>query len=84
MDRVSTKSIEKIVNTKKHDAKQSGQEYIEITAKDVHDIVGGYANGNTRYPMCCSAMYNLMDIKDEIIYAPPKGKGSRLKIKYYL
>jgi len=29
-------------------------------------------------------MYSLMNAKDEIIYAPPKGKGSRLEIKYYL
>lgn len=84
MDKVSTESIKKIINTIKQEARRRGQECIEITAKDVHDIVGGYANGNTRYPMCCSAMYSLMNFKDEIMYAPPKGKGSKLKIKYYL
>lgn len=84
MRNITADSIVDIVNGMKRNAKLKGLEYIEITSKEVHDIIGGYENGNSRYPMCCNAMYNVLNSKDEIIYAPPKGKGSRLKIKYYL
>lgn len=38
----------------------------------------------SRMPSVCDAMYSIMKTKDKIIYAPPKGRGSRLEIKYYL
>ncbi len=84
MERVSTESIKKVVLSLKQQAKNNNLKYIVLTSKEVRDIVGGYVNGNTRYTMCCRAMYFLKGNADEIIYAPPKGNGSRLKIKYYL
>jgi 5-methylcytosine-specific restriction protein A len=35
-------------------------------------------------PMCCQAMYKLKRASDEIVSAPPKGKGASLTIRYLL
>jgi len=35
-------------------------------------------------PSCCGAMYAEQRSGDEVLYAPPKGKGPKLKIRYML
>lgn len=66
-----------------NDAKSRGANYIDLNAGDVHRTVGGYPTIN-RMPVCCDSMYELMKSDDEIISAPPKGKGASLTIRYYL
>jgi len=77
-------SIKKVVVKLKQDAKDSGLEFVEITSREVHDIVGGYENGNTRFPSCCRAMYAAMADKDKVLYAPKSELSSTVKIRYYL
>lgn len=65
-------------------AKDEGAAYIDIVSGDVHRKLGGYPGTNHRMPICCDAMYELMKPGDEIIEAPPKGKGATVKVRYYL
>ena len=65
-------------------AKDEGAAYIDIVSGDVHRKLGGYPNRNHAMPTCCDAMYELMKPGDEIIEAPPKGKGATVKVRYYL
>lgn len=84
MAKVTIESIKNVVINLKQDARDRGLEFVEITSRDVHDIVGGYENGNTRYPSCCKAMYAVMTDKDEVLYAPKSELSSTVKVRYYL
>lgn len=64
--------------------KQKGEPNLVMKSGDLHKIVGGYETNNHRMPICCDAMYDAMQAGDEIIQAPPKGKGASLTIKYLL
>ena len=66
----------------KADAKENGLLHLIVTSKDLHNMVGGNDPGNHRMPSCCAAMYDSMNTGDDVLQAPPKGKGSTLKIKY--
>ncbi|MDG5789786.1 hypothetical protein QA612_20210 [Evansella sp. AB-P1] len=66
------------------EALESGEDFIDITSKCVHEKVGGYPSRIHNMPGCCDAMYELKKEKDEILHAPNKGKGATLKIRYYL
>ncbi len=37
-----------------------------------------------RMPTICNAMRKIMGFRDEVIYQPPKGNGTTLKIRYFL
>jgi hypothetical protein len=64
-------------------AAQSGVRTVEITAGELHALVGGYPGGNThRMPTCCSVMRQEMRPEDTILAEPPKGAGASLKIRY--
>lgn len=65
-------------------ARAEGKNFIELVSADIHKTVGGYPSKNHRMATCCTTMYSLMKTGDEIISSPPKGKGSSLKIRYYL
>ncbi|MBV4414662.1 hypothetical protein KM789_00320 [Clostridium tyrobutyricum] len=54
--------------------------YIELTSGDIYKDLGLVQ----RMPTVCDAMYKLKRTDAIIIYSPPKGKGSRLCIRYYL
>lgn len=66
------------------EAKKQGLSYIDLVSGDIHRKVGGYPSNNHRMPSCCKAMYSLMKPGDEVLYAPQKGKGATLKIRYYI
>lgn len=66
------------------EAKEQGLSYIELVSGDIHRKVGGYPSRNHQMPICCDAMYSLMKPGDEVLYAPQKGKGATLKIRYNL
>jgi 5-methylcytosine-specific restriction protein A len=64
-------------------AHKKGLAFVDIRAGDVHSSVGGYPgrDGN-RMPSCCAAMRRLMQPRDTIESAPPKGKGASVVIRY--
>jgi len=59
--------------------------FIDLTSGDIHREVGGYpaADGKHHMPCCCEAMYSMMKGNDEVISAPPSGKGATVTIRYY-
>ncbi|MBX0314162.1 hypothetical protein [Planococcus glaciei] len=65
-------------------SKQMGEPHLLVTSGALHKVVGGYDTTNHRMASCCNAMYDAMESGDEIIEAPPKGKGARLTVKYFL
>jgi hypothetical protein len=65
-------------------AQDRGARYVTINAGELHRRVGGYPSHSHRMPLCCDAMYHERQNGDEIIAAPPKGKGARLTIRYSL
>lgn len=67
------------------EAKAVGEEYIDIVSLNLHKRLG-LQTGNHRMASCCDAMYQMMrkEQGDRVISAPPKGKGSTLKIRYFL
>ena len=75
-----TNEVKQIID----EARNKGEEYVVIKSGDVHRAVGGYPGRNHNMPSCCEAMYKLMGAKDEVLTAPPSGKGATLSIKYYL
>lgn len=64
-------------------ARLERKSYQDIVAGELHKEVFGSPAVKNRMPTCCDAMYGSR-IKHDILYAPPKGKGSRLAIRYYL
>jgi ADP-ribose pyrophosphatase len=73
------------IETLKKEGRERGKDYIELVSLEIHKRVG-LVGKKHRMASCCIAMYDMMksDRGDEVISAPPKGKGSTLKIKYYL
>ena len=67
-------------------AQDRGARYVTINAGELHRRVGGYPSrtGSHRMPLCCDAMYSERRNGDEIIFAPQKGKGASLTIRYSL
>lgn len=73
------KEIQQQIN----DAREIGQEYIDVVAGEVHTKLGGYPGENHRMPTCCSVMKSLMKPTDKVLSAPLKGKGASLTIRYF-
>ncbi len=65
-------------------AEEEGHSFVDLKAGDLHRKVGGYPGHNHRMPVCCDVMRNAMAVGDTILYAPPKGKGATLEIRYRL
>ena len=57
--------------------------FIELTSGNVHRDVGGYPGRNHRMVICCDVMYKRMAGNDEVISAPPSGKGATVTVRYY-
>lgn len=74
------KKIEEMLET----ARREGRDSVEICSGDVHREVGGYPSSNHRMASCCQVMYTIKKSTDIILYAPPKGKGASLRIRYFL
>jgi hypothetical protein len=66
------------------EAQQEGLREITITAGELHREVGGYPGSSHRLPVCCSVLRQAMLPGDEVVQAPPSGKGASLKIRYQL
>ena len=76
------KDFKKKLEELKSGAKEAGELYVIVTSRDLHNLVGGYDTPNHRMASCCDAMYDGMKTSDEVLQAPPKGKGASLTIKY--
>lgn len=65
-------------------AKEQGAEYIDISSKELHMMVGGYPSKSHRMPECCRVMRQMVGANDVVLESPPKGNGATLKIRYYV
>jgi 5-methylcytosine-specific restriction protein A len=65
-------------------AENAGESFFIIESGDLHRQIGGYPGPNHRMPICCEVMYSMMQQGDQILYAPPKGRGASLKIQYQI
>ncbi len=81
---MNSKDFKEAIMNNINEAKLKGEEYIDIKSGDIHRQVGGYPGRNHRMPMCCEVMYSMKKAKDEILCAPPKGRGASLTIRYYI
>lgn len=75
-----TEDIRQYISSLLEDAKAQGKPFLTLTAKEIHHEL----QLKNRYPMVCNAMRQTMGKDDEILFSPPKGNSSTLKIKYYL
>lgn len=66
------------------EARTEGHSYIDIRSGNLHTEVGGYPGRGHSMPTCCATMYDAMKPGDEVLQAPPKGKGANLVIRYRL
>jgi hypothetical protein len=64
------------------EAHRQGSTHFEISAGQLHRIVGGYPGPNHSMPVCCDTMRSLMQPGDIIVAEPPKGRGASLAIRY--
>lgn len=76
--------FEAVLNELTAKAKAQGKAWLEVTAGELHRIVGGYPGPNARMPVCCGVMRRVMRPGDTILAQPPKGQGASLRIRYTL
>ena len=74
-----SKAKEYIIKQKQQ-AKQNGLSEITLICNDIQKALGV----SNRTPSICAAMYDCMSANDEILFAPPSGKSTTVKIKYYI
>jgi 5-methylcytosine-specific restriction protein A len=67
-----------------HRAALLGAGHLEVNSGELHRKLGGYPGTKHQMPSCCEAMYVEQRAGDEIVSAPPKGKGASLTIRYML
>ncbi|MCP3775215.1 hypothetical protein NLX71_18245 [Paenibacillus sp. MZ04-78.2] len=80
----NAQTFRKALETIFSDARERGQEYVDVVSGELHAKIGGYPSSNHRMPTCCSVMRQHMKAADMELSAPPKGKGAELRIRYYL
>lgn len=85
MDKLpTTADFKNEIQDRKERAKAKGFSSIVIISKELHNsLVKGKVKSHVM-PSCCNAMYSSQKAGDEIIYSPPKGRGSTLEIRYFL
>lgn len=65
-------------------ATEDGAKVLKVNSGALHRALGGYPGLNHQMPSCCDAMYEEMRAGDEIVEAPPQGRGATLIIRYRL
>jgi 5-methylcytosine-specific restriction protein A len=63
-------------------ARQSGKAYIDVESGHLHTQVGEHPHLNSRMPVCCEVMRNMMRVGDLIVNEPPGGEDATLMIRY--
>ena len=77
---VTTNDICNYISKLKICAKSEGRNKIVLVSRDIHKQL----DLKNKYPMVCNAMRRCMNENDFIIFQPPKGNSSTLKIEYKL
>ena len=75
-----TQAARDYIIEKKKEAKLKGQKEIELLCNDIQ-IALGVTN---RTPCICTAMYDCMNDDDIVIFAPPSGKSTTVRVKYFI
>jgi hypothetical protein len=65
-------------------AELRGAAELEVNSGELHRALGGYPTSPHQMPSCCDVMYEERRAGDEIVAAPPKGRGASLTICYKL
>ena len=61
-------------------AGQAGKNEVILVCNDIQKAIGV----TNRAPAVCSAMYACMTAGDEVLFAPPSGKSTTVRIRYYV
>ena len=75
-----TQKARDYIAKRKEQAKAEGSNELELLCNDIQ-IALGVTN---RTPCICTAMYDCMKKGDVIVSAPPSGKSTTVRVKYYL
>ena len=68
------------IREQKQLAKRAGNKEIVLLCNDIQKALGV----TNRTPSVCTAMYACMNPGDEVLFAPPSGKSTTVKIRYYI
>ena len=68
------------INFRKAQAREAGMAYVDLLCNDIQKELGII----NRAPAICTAMYACCGPKDQVLYAPPSGKSTTVKIRYYV
>jgi 5-methylcytosine-specific restriction protein A len=63
-------------------AAERGAKEVEINSGELHRSLGGYPGSDHQMPSCCNVMHEEQRAGDEIVTAPPSGRGASLTIRY--
>ena len=78
--KMTTDDIRDYIKEQKRIAKMEGKSELVLRSGDVHnDLLL-----KQRHPQVCNAMKSCMNPGDIILYQPPKGNGTTLRIQYKL
>ena len=77
---VTMNDIREYILEQKRIAKEKGEKVLELRSGDVHNDL----SLKQRLPMVCNAMRQCMNPGDIILYQPPKGNGTTLRIEFKL
>ena len=61
-------------------AKKQGLSEIILLCNDIQKELGVI----NRTPSICAAMYDMMNSGDQVLFAPPSGKSTTVKVKYFI
>ena len=79
-EKMTTDDIRSYIQEQKEIAKLAGKSELVLRSGDVHNDLGL----KQRHPQVCNAMRSCMNSGDVILYQPPKGNGTTLRIQYKL
>ena len=83
-DRPRAPDFERALSEVFAEAARTGAAHADIQSGDLHRRVGGYHGSHHAMPTCCHVMHRAMRPDDEVLRAPPSGKGATLVIRYRL
>lgn len=72
------------LNARLRRATERGAKEIVVNSGELHRALGGYPGQGHQMPSCCDVMHEAQRPTDEIMSAPPSGRGATLSIRYRL
>jgi hypothetical protein len=58
--------------------------YVDVTARDLHNLAGGRSGKDSRMPACCNVMMEARRAGDWVLAGPAQKQGPTLTIRYRL